>query len=199
MRLSLPADAPCLHGEMVRVRVRLGRVCRVAGISEKFDQAKLGSRGFGILDVACAPGATSCRALPAWGDGYVGLWLDGVRVAGASEKFDQAKLGSRGFGILDVAVRARRRRRPRRACMGARAARLRHSRPLRSERPPHHAQSEKETINFMLFWPVGGGLDIECLAGVHASGPCKEGRASAAAGSSRTASWASRRAAAARW
>ena len=24
------------------------------GISEKFDQAKLGSRGFGILDVGCA-------------------------------------------------------------------------------------------------------------------------------------------------
>ena len=25
------------------------------GVSEKFDQARLGSRGFGILDVACAP------------------------------------------------------------------------------------------------------------------------------------------------
>ena len=26
-----------------------------SGISERFDQAKLGSRGFGILDVGCAP------------------------------------------------------------------------------------------------------------------------------------------------
>ena len=30
------------------------------GISEKFDQARLGSRGFGILDVACAPPVCSC-------------------------------------------------------------------------------------------------------------------------------------------
>jgi len=81
----------------------LGRVCRVAGISEKFDQAKLGSRGFGILDVACAPGAASCRAVPAWGDGYVGLWLDGVRVAGVSKKPSRPSLGLCGFGILDVA------------------------------------------------------------------------------------------------
>jgi len=35
------------------------------GVSEKFDQAKLGSRGFGILDVACAPGAAGGRAVPA--------------------------------------------------------------------------------------------------------------------------------------
>jgi len=39
------------------------------GVSEKFDQAKLGSRGFGILDVACAPiRAAGCCAVPARGD-----------------------------------------------------------------------------------------------------------------------------------
>ena len=33
------------------------------GVSEKFDQARLGSRGFGILDVACAPPAlVACLA-----------------------------------------------------------------------------------------------------------------------------------------
>ena len=34
------------------------------GISEKFDQAKLGSRGFGILDVGCAPFKHSPLHLP---------------------------------------------------------------------------------------------------------------------------------------
>lgn len=33
------------------------------GVSEKFDQARLGSRGFGILDVACAPRSIADCAL----------------------------------------------------------------------------------------------------------------------------------------
>lgn len=34
-----------------------------SGISERFDQAKLGSRGFGILDVGCVVACNSVRTL----------------------------------------------------------------------------------------------------------------------------------------